>query len=96
MIAGAASITTYLDSSGKRMRLSIERLKTIAKTVADRLESRVPGVARPSQGLDHYRDVMDVPVGGGGMRVPVGGGGMRTMFGISAPAAIACFACPRL
>lgn len=33
----AASITTYFDSSGKKTRLSIEQLKTIAKTVAARL-----------------------------------------------------------
>jgi len=33
----AASVTTYFDSSGKKTRLSMDQLKTIAKTVADRL-----------------------------------------------------------
>jgi hypothetical protein len=33
----AASVTTYFDASGKKTRLSMEQLKTIAKTVADRL-----------------------------------------------------------
>jgi len=33
----AASVTTYFDSSGKKTRLSMEQLKTIARTVADRL-----------------------------------------------------------
>jgi hypothetical protein len=35
--AKAASVTTYFDASGKKTRLSMEQLTTIAKTVADRL-----------------------------------------------------------
>lgn len=35
--AKAASVTTYVDVSGNKTRLSMEQLKALAKTVADRL-----------------------------------------------------------